>query len=114
MDAPARPVVNRIIGPYGPLTIADLPSPTTKRWSIRRKAEVVAAVRGGLLRLEEACSRYRLSVEEFLCWEYSLDWHGLVGLRMTSCRESQLRGALLRCLRHRPTGRAGRVQSLMS
>jgi Protein of unknown function (DUF1153) len=32
-----------------PLTIADLPPPGTKRWVIRRKAEVVAAVGGGLL-----------------------------------------------------------------
>ncbi|NTB71722.1 DUF1153 domain-containing protein, partial [Agrobacterium tumefaciens] len=29
-------------------------------------AEVVAAVRGGLLSLEEACERYTLTVEEFL------------------------------------------------
>jgi uncharacterized protein DUF1153 len=40
------------------LTIADLPSPGTKRWVPMRKAVVVAAVRGGLLSLEEACSRY--------------------------------------------------------
>ena len=32
---------------------------------IRRKAEVVAAVRGGLLSLEEACSRYALNSDEF-------------------------------------------------
>jgi len=36
--------VNYVIGPDGsPLTIADLPPPETKRWVIRRKAEVVAA-----------------------------------------------------------------------
>ncbi|MEM6584993.1 MAG: DUF1153 domain-containing protein, partial [Pseudomonadota bacterium] len=40
----------QVIGPRGePLTIADLPSPSTKRWDMRRKAEVVAAVNGGLL-----------------------------------------------------------------
>src|SRR5438105_13060223 len=38
-----------------------------------RKAEVVAAVRGGLLSLEEACSRYTLTVEEFLSWQYSIE-----------------------------------------
>ena len=54
-----------VIGPDGsPLTIADLPAPGTTRWVIRRKAEVVAAVRGGLLSLEEACQRYMLTVEE--------------------------------------------------
>ena len=72
-----------VIGPDGsPLTIAALPPPTTKRWVIRRKAEVVAAVRGGLLSLEEACSRYTLTVEEFLAW-YSIDQDGLAGLRTT-------------------------------
>jgi hypothetical protein len=55
MTEPHRPRVKYVIGPDGsPLTIADLPPPTTKRWVIRRKAEVVAAVRGGLLSLEEA------------------------------------------------------------
>jgi hypothetical protein len=40
---------------------------------IRRKAEVVAAVRGGLLSLEQACSRYSLSVDEFGSWKESID-----------------------------------------
>ena len=65
-----RPRVKYVIGPDGsPLTIADLPPSNTKRWVIRRKAEVVAAVRGGLLSLEEACARYTLTVEEFLSWQ---------------------------------------------
>ena len=63
MNEPHRPRVKYVIGPDGsPLTIADLPAPGTKRWVIRRKAEVVAAVRGGLLSLEEACARYTLTV----------------------------------------------------
>ena len=73
-----------VIGPDGgPLTIADLPSPDTKRWVIRRKAQVVAAVRGGLLSLEEACSRYTLTADEFLSWQAAVDQHGLAGLRTT-------------------------------
>jgi len=57
MSDALRPRVKYVIGPDGsPLTIADLPPPSTKRWVIRRKAEVVAAVRGGLLSLEEACA----------------------------------------------------------
>ena len=83
MTEPHRPRVKYVIGPDGsPLTIADLPPPSTKRWVIRRKAEVVAAVRGGLLSLEEACARYTLTVEEFLSWQYSIDQHGLAGLRV--------------------------------
>src|SRR6266702_3114811 len=77
-----------VIGPDGsPLTMADLPAPGTKRWVIRRKAEVVAAVRGGLLSLEEACSRYTLTVDEFLSWQFSIDQHGLSGLRTTRIQQ---------------------------
>ena len=73
-----------VIGPDGqPLSIADLPAANTKRWVIRRKAQVVAAVRGGLLTLEDACARYHLSVEEFLSWQRLIDRHGMPGLRVT-------------------------------
>lgn len=72
------------------MTLADLPSPNTRRWVIRRKAKVVAAVRGGLISLEEACKRYSLSVEEFLSWQRAIDKHGLPGLRVT--RLQQYRG----------------------
>jgi hypothetical protein len=80
--------VKYVIGPDGrPLTMADLPVPEATRWVIRRKAEVVAAVRGGLLSLEEACSRYTLSIEEILAWQYCLDRHGLAGLRTTRIQQ---------------------------
>ena len=77
-----------VIGPDGaPLTLADLPDKNTRRWVIRRKAQVVAAVRGGLLSLEEACSRYRLTVDEFLLWQQAIDSHGLAGLRTTKVQQ---------------------------
>ena len=83
-----RPRVKYVIGPDGsPLTVSDLPPTSTRRWVIRRKAEVVAAVRGGLLSLEEACDRYTLTVEEFLSWQSSIDEHGLAGLRTTRIQE---------------------------
>lgn len=79
---------NYVIGPDGsPLTLSDLPNPSTQRWVVRRKAEVVAAVRGGLLTLEDACSRYSLTVEEFLGWQRSIDQHGLAGLRTTRLQQ---------------------------
>jgi hypothetical protein len=72
------------IGPLGePLTLESLPSPSTKRWVVRRKAEVVAAVNGGLLSIDEACERYGLTVEEFVSWQRSVDRSGLPGLRIT-------------------------------
>jgi hypothetical protein len=80
--------VSYVIGPDGsPLTMADLPPPNTRRWVIRRKAEVVAAVRGGLLSLDEACRRYTLTVEEFLAWQRAIDRHGLAGLRATRLQQ---------------------------
>ena len=73
-----------VIGPDGsPLTLADLPASNTRRWVIKRKAQVVAAVRGGLLSLDDACSRYRLTMDEYLNWQQSIDSHGLAGLRTT-------------------------------
>ena len=83
-----RPRVKYVIGPDGsPLTIADLPPTNTRRWVIRRKAEVVAAVRGGLLSLEEACERYTLTVDEFLSWQRSIDRYGMPGLRATRVQD---------------------------
>ena len=64
-----------------------LPSPDTQRWVVRRKAQVVAAVRSGLLTVAEACERYRLSEEEFRSWMALLDSHGVRGLRATRMQE---------------------------
>jgi hypothetical protein len=63
--------------------LLDLPSPTTKRWVVKRKAMVVAAVRNGVLSVQEVCQRYNLSVEEFLAWQRAIDRYGIPGLRAT-------------------------------
>src|SRR6476660_5935219 len=73
------------------MILNELPPPETKRWVIRRKAIVVSAVRSGILTLEEACERYKLSIEEFLSWQRLIDSHGLAGLRVT--RLQDYRGA---------------------
>ena len=73
-----------VMGPNGEwLSVSDLPAPDTKRWVPRRKAEVVAAVRGGILSLDDACERYALTVEEFLSWQRNVERYGLQGLRAT-------------------------------
>ena len=78
----------QVIGPLGePLTLDSLPPRNTTRWVVRRKAEVVAAVRGGLLSLEDALERYRLTSEEFLAWQESIDRHGMAGLRTTRIQQ---------------------------
>ncbi len=69
------------------VSLDSLPPPSTRRWVIRRKAEVVAAVRAGVLSLEEACQRYTLSIEEFLSWQRLVDSHGLPGLRVTRLQD---------------------------
>ena len=72
------------VGPDGKtLTLRELPAPTVKRWVMRRKAMVVAAVKGGLLSQKEACQRYGLSDEEFANWTRLYDEHGKQGLRTT-------------------------------
>jgi transposase-like protein len=73
-----------IIGPNGEvLTRDNLPPAGTKRWVSTRKAEIVAAVEGGLISLEEACQRYAISNEEFMTWRRAYKRHGHKGLRAT-------------------------------
>ncbi len=79
---------NYFIGPNGDVvTVADLPSPGTTRWVIRRKAEIVLAVHAGLLTLAEACARYRLTAEEFHSWQTAIERHGLLALRTTQLQQ---------------------------
>jgi hypothetical protein len=86
MTSPA--LVRRVLAPDGSvLTLADLPHPDAQRWVASRKAIVVAAVRGGLLSMSDACARYRLTTEEFLNWQMQVDRNGLRGLRATRVQE---------------------------
>jgi hypothetical protein len=74
----------QVIGPLGePLTLDSLPPPQTTRWVVRRKAEVVAAVNGGLLTVNDVCERYSLTLEEFASWQRAIDRSGMPGLRVT-------------------------------
>lgn len=61
----------------------DLPPANTKRWGIRRKAAVVAAVSADILSIDEACRIYSLSQEEFASWRARVERHGVAGLRVT-------------------------------
>jgi len=65
----------------------ELPPPNTKRWVVRRKAAVVAAVQGGKITLEEALRRYQLTEEEFRTWQRAYEAHGLPGLRATRVQQ---------------------------
>src|SRR4029079_9036568 len=90
----------QVIGPLGePLTLDSLPPADTDRWVVRRKAEVVAAVAGGLLSVDEACQRYTLSLEEFTSWQRAVERSGMPGLRVT--RIKHYRDVYERQQRHR-------------
>ena len=60
----------------------ELPRPT-QRWTVRRKASVIEAVRGGWVSIDEICELYNVSVDEFLAWERDIDRYGIHGLRTT-------------------------------
>ncbi len=60
-----------------------LPPADTKRWVASRKADVVRAIREGVVSRIEACTRYRLSDEELRLWERAIDAAGTPGLRVT-------------------------------
>ncbi len=88
MSQPRDRFLSRIVAPHGnPMSVNDLPPSDTKHWVIRRKAEVVAGVRAGLITIEEACERYSLSIEEFLCWQRLIDNHGIRGLKVTKIQD---------------------------
>lgn len=67
--------------PAGPL-----PAPDTVRWVARRKAHVIAAIAHGLLTVEEASRRYRLSLEELASWQGRLERDGVAGLKVSRIR----------------------------
>lgn len=80
--------VSQVDGPDGrPLTLDDLPPPNISRWVTRRKAEVVAAVQGGLITEKDALRRYGLSEEEFDGWQRLYSKHGAKGLRATRLQQ---------------------------
>lgn len=60
----------------------NLPPAGTRRWVARRKAQVVEAVLGGMIKLDEALRRYELSIEEFSLWKRRFYRSGVDGLRM--------------------------------
>jgi uncharacterized protein DUF1153 len=64
----------------------DLPPPNTTRWTVRRKAAVVA-VRSGTITMEGALRRHQLTEEEFLSWQRAFETHGLAGLRTTRAQQ---------------------------
>jgi len=61
----------------------DLPPNNFKRWTPRRKAAVILAIRNKAITVWNACERYGLSAEEIAEWERDLGRYGVPGLRTT-------------------------------
>jgi hypothetical protein len=77
-----------VVGPLGErLTLDMLPKPGTHRWVIRRKAQLVAAVEGKLLSVNELLRRYRVTPTEYENWKAAVAKHGLAGLRLTRAQD---------------------------
>ena len=75
---------NWVVGPLGQrLTLADLPPPGFRHWLPMRKAEVVSAVTGGLITMDEALERYGMTIEEYAGWTRAVSRFGVGGLRTT-------------------------------
>jgi hypothetical protein len=62
---------------------AELPPPYTRRWTFRRKAALLQALRSRTITFEQARERYALSAEELRAWERDFQRQGLYGLRAT-------------------------------
>ena len=89
------------------ISLEELPPPDVDHWVAKRKAQVVRAVQSGLLGLDEALSRYRLSLEEYSGWQKALYRHGLQGLQISHAHMIRLNDRL----RRRPGRRAARKEA---
>jgi hypothetical protein len=71
-----------------------LPPTTIRRWTIRRKAALLEALRSGALTVEGASQRYALSLEELRAWERDLDRTAYTGCARPDCRSIEPLGAV--------------------
>ncbi len=100
----------RIVGPMREILTRDtLPAADTTRWVASRKAQVVAAVESGLMTIDEAMARYKLSHEEFYSWQRAMDRAGVSGLRVAWSQHDRADRR-----RHREDERPGLPRRLMS
>ena len=56
-------------------------------FSTELKDQVIAAIKGGLLSIEEACTSYGLTLEEIATWQRTVERAGIPGLRATCAQK---------------------------
>ena len=84
-----------------------LPASHIQRWTIRRKATLLGAIRSGVLTLEQARRRYDLSVEELRAWELvrPMQKTDVFGISPASARR-----LIVSRIRPTPLGRLGPIR----
>ena len=71
----ARGLRGNVIAPY------DLPPAQGARWTPMRKVDLIAAILGGVITLDEAKARYALTTEELSEWRRGLAAGGVKRLK---------------------------------
>lgn len=66
---------------------SELPPADTCRWDSKRKAQIVEAVRAGVLSIEQATDTYDMSIEEFLSWQLLYERYGANGLTVKHAKK---------------------------
>ena len=61
------------------------------RWTAKRKAEIVVAIKDGEISTEEAKRRYEVSDDELAAWMRDYDLHGRPGLLVTKLQQPHRR-----------------------
>lgn len=69
-------------GGQSPAGGVNLP-PVEGRMTPGRKAQIIDAIKAGVITMAEAQARYNLSAEEIATWATRLENHGVAGLRVT-------------------------------
>ena len=83
----ARDLRGNVIAPY------DLPPAHGVRWTPLRKVDLIAAILGGVITLDEAKARYALTTEELSEWRRGLAAGACGGLKATRRVRARKEGA---------------------
>lgn len=67
--------------------LKDLPKTANVRWTPKRKAAVVLAVRQGLREKADMLALYNITAAEFDAWSADMDASGVAALRATRLQE---------------------------
>lgn len=67
--------------------LANLPANANTRWTPKRKAAVVFAIRAEIMEEVEALAKYGITALELTTWRADVDASGIAGLRATRLQQ---------------------------